>query len=263
MAGWTPERILDAAAAWVWVPEEADQVRTDDYHLIAYPAGYTVPTQVAWCRSERPAAELLAEVAAHVRRWRRNRVSWWVCDATRPPDLERALQGDGAALDETVEILAYDLAGGPPRLDTPADVVTEVVHDERTVRARHVVSGEVWRSPEPTEEQVLREAVRAREDLASSGFQVVAFVAGEPVASGGCTLADDVARLWGAATRPAYRGRGAYRAVLAHRLVLAHERGATLGLVKGRVETSGPILRRAGFTAHGEERCYTLPVGLG
>ena len=32
--------------------------------------------------------------------------------------------------------------------------------------------------------------------------------------------------------------------------------GATLALVKGRVETSGPILRRAGFATYGQERCY-------
>ena len=33
-----------------------------------------------------------------------------------------------------------------------------------------------------------------------------------------------------------------------------------LALVKGRVETSGPILRRAGFTAYGDERCYRWPA---
>ena len=36
--------------------------------------------------------------------------------------------------------------------------------------------------------------------------------------------------------------------------------GARMALVKGRVETSGPILRRVGFTAYGQERCYVLPV---
>jgi hypothetical protein len=33
-----------------------------------------------------------------------------------------------------------------------------------------------------------------------------------------------------------------------------------MALVKGRVATSGPILRRAGFQAYGEERSYRLPV---
>jgi hypothetical protein len=30
--------------------------------------------------------------------------------------------------------------------------------------------------------------------------------------------------------------------------------------VKGRAETSGPILLRSGFLAYSEERCYWLPV---
>jgi hypothetical protein len=49
-------------------------------------------------------------------------------------------------------------------------------------------------------------------------------------------------------------------AVLAERLRLARAHGATLALVKGRVETSGPILVRSGFAAYSEERCYWLPV---
>ena len=31
-----------------------------------------------------------------------------------------------------------------------------------------------------------------------------------------------------------------------------------MALVKGRVETSAPILRRAGFAAYGEERAYRV-----
>jgi hypothetical protein len=36
--------------------------------------------------------------------------------------------------------------------------------------------------------------------------------------------------------------------------------GAAMALVKGRVETSGPILRRAGFTAYGQEVVYRVPL---
>ena len=85
-------------------------------------------------------------------------------------------------------------------------------------------------------------------------------VPAEPAACGGCTLRDEVAHLWGAVTLREYRRRGAYRAVLAERLRLARAHGATLALVKGRVETSGPILLRAGFAEYDEERCYWLPL---
>jgi hypothetical protein len=43
-------------------------------------------------------------------------------------------------------------------------------------------------------------------------------------------------------------------------MAVARERDATLALVKGRVETSAPILRRAGFALYGEERCYRLDL---
>ncbi len=63
-----------------------------------------------------------------------------------------------------------------------------------------------------------------------------------------------------AGTRSAWQHRGAYRAVLAERLHRAPDQGATLALVKGRVATSAPILKRAGFSPYGEERCYRLDV---
>jgi hypothetical protein len=44
------------------------------------------------------------------------------------------------------------------------------------------------------------------------------------------------------------------------RLAIARSHGARLALVKGRVETSGPILRRAGFTAYGQERSYLQEI---
>jgi hypothetical protein len=34
-----------------------------------------------------------------------------------------------------------------------------------------------------------------------------------------------------------------------------------MALVKGRIETSGPVLRRAGFEVYGQERIYAVPLG--
>ena len=50
------------------------------------------------------------------------------------------------------------------------------------------------------------------------------------------------------------------RAVLAARLSYAVAHGATMALVKGRIDTSGPILRRAGFIAYGREPAYDVPL---
>ena len=82
----------------------------------------------------------------------------------------------------------------------------------------------------------------------------------EEKGAGGCTLAGEVVQLWGAITLPASRGRGSYRAVLAEQLRLARDHGGTMGLVKGRILNSGPILLRAGFAGYREERCCWLPI---
>lgn len=99
-----------------------------------------------------------------------------------------------------------------------------------------------------------------REDAESGrGVVVVAYLDGRPVGTSGLTLTDDrVARLWGGGVLEDARGRGAYRAMLDARLRWAVERGARMALVKGRVQTSGPILARAGFAPFGEERSWLL-----
>jgi hypothetical protein len=91
-------------------------------------------------------------------------------------------------------------------------------------------------------------------------FQVVAYLDGEPASAGGCTRSGEVARLWGAATRPHLRGRGAYRATVRARLDASRQLGATLGLVRGRLHTSAPVLTRLGFASYGEEPLLVLDV---
>ncbi|MCW2893266.1 MAG: hypothetical protein JWO75_2755 [Actinomycetia bacterium] len=44
------------------------------------------------------------------------------------------------------------------------------------------------------------------------------------------------------------------------RLSYAVAHGATMALVKGKIDTSGPILRRAGFVAYGREPVYDIPL---
>jgi GNAT superfamily N-acetyltransferase len=265
MSSWTARRVLDAAAGMEWVPEGAIEMRTDDYRLIRYPDVVLDPTfraaQVTWSRTARALEEVLDEVAAHVRGWGLPGVAWWVTAATQPAATEQALCARGAEMIDAVQVLAREIGRGLPQLDVPADVVVELVRDERTFRAASAVTVQGWERAEPDEVELARQLDEAIGDLATwAGFRVVAFAEGEPVSTGGCSLAGEVAQLWGAVTLPASRGRGSYRAVLAERLRLAREHGATLALVKGRVLTSAPILLRAGFADYGEERCYWLPI---
>lgn len=275
MSSWTPRQVLDAAAATQWCPDGAVEVLTDDYRLIRYPDWALDPAfpaaQVTLSRSERTAAQVIGEVAERVRQWGKPGVAWWVSSATLPPDTEAVLRAAGGKQIDAVQILARELDGnddaGPENPEGPAgpaasgDVSVALVTGERTFRAASMVAVRGWGRKEPTGTALAREYAEAVTDLAAwSSFRVLASVRGEPAAVGGCTLRGEVAHLWGAVTLREHRQRGAYRAVLAERQRLARAHGATLALVKGRVETSGPILLRSGFAAYSEERCYWLPV---
>ena len=265
MSSWTPRRVLDAAIAMEWRPDGAIEVLADDYRLIRYPDWALDPVfpaaQVTRSRAGRPAGEVIDEVAARVRRWGLHGVAWWVSSTTRPPDTEETLCARGGKQIDAVQILARELGGGLPDLDVPADVSVELVTDERTFRAASSITVRGWGRREPTGATLAREFTEVIRDLETwSSFRVVAKVGPEPASSGGCTLRGEVAQLWGAVTLREYRRRGSYRAVLAERLRLAREHGAALALVKGRVETSGPILLRAGFADYAQERCYWLPI---
>ena len=265
MSSWTPRRVLDAVAAMEWSPDGATEILTDDYRLVRYPDWALDPAfpaaQVTRSRTGRGVAEIIDEVAARVRRWHLPGVAWWVSSETVPPDTEATLRARGGQRIDAVRILARELDGDPADLAVPADVSVELVADERTFRTASMITVRGWGRKEPSGTALAREFAQAVRDLETwSSFRTLASVGGEPAACGGCTLRDEVAHLWGAVTVREYRRRGAYRAVLAERLRLARAHGATLALAKGRVETSGPILLRAGFTEYDEERCFWLPV---
>ena len=265
MSSWTPQRVLDAAISLEWRPDGALDVQTADYRLIRYPDWALDPTfaaaQVLRSRAGRPLGQVIDEVLARVRGWGLPGVAWWVSDATRPADTEQTLRARGGKQIDAVRILARELGAGLPDLDVPPDVTAELVTGERLFRVSSEIVVRGWGRKAPSEADQERDFRDAALDLADwSGFRVVAFVDGQPASSGGCTLSGEVAKLWGAVTLPAFRRRGSYRAVLAERLRLARDHGANLALVKGRVETSQPILVRAGFADYGEERCYWLPL---
>lgn len=256
----TPERVAAASSAWVWVPEDARVVETDDFLLVRYADWFATPLVLArFAPSGAPDRAWAAALAAAAALEWPELVCWVRLDA--PADLERRVRAGGGTPDETVDVLALDLAAGPPDLGTWPGVEVRAVDDAATLQAAQQVNVDVFGGELPPSSYVEAEAARAADDLAAGrAARMLAYVEGEPVGSGGLTLADGVARLWGGAVLGSRRGRGAYRALLAARLRWAVEHGATMGLVKGRVETSGPILRRAGFASYGQERSYRLSL---
>lgn len=259
----TAERVRTASAAWAFLPPHAPRVETEEYLLVRYPDWTERPLQLVRFHPHRPAAEALPEVLVHARELAPRggvapeQVACWV-RLGAPDDVEPALREHGGRLDETVDVLALGL-DGPPDLGDLPDVPLRWSEDLEVFVDAVRLSAEVF-GASPTDRRELEaahpgEVAKVR---SGGGGAVVAYDGETPLGSGGLTMAGPDARLWGGVVHPQARGRGIYRAVLAARLAYARRHGADLAIVKGRVETSGPILRRAGFTGHGQERSWLL-----
>jgi len=255
-----PTEVLRAAAEWVWVPPEAREVRSDEFHLIAYPAHFAHPTQVTSIHSARPADELIDEVVEAAAALGRPAPAFYgISDATRPPDLEQSLLARGASPHETLAVLALDLSRGAPDLDVPTDVELTEVLDLEAMSEVDRLDVAVFGDIPAGEVQLAASLGRVLSGLEPP--RVLAWRDGAPVGTAGHVVAGDVLRLWGACVLPEARHTGVYRALLDHRLRAGRDVGCRLALVKGRVETSAPVLRRAGFEDYGQERSYLLPDG--
>ncbi|MFE6735532.1 GNAT family N-acetyltransferase [Microbacterium sp. NPDC057650] len=251
------DEILHASAVWVWFPRGSEQENTE-LQLVRYPARFGGGVRASQVRSASDAAAVVDHAIERTRAWGETRLTFWTSPADRP-DLEEQLRRRGAVHDDTVTVFARPIPGDP--IETPADAAVEVVRTLDQVRDVDLVNVPVWGQQPLDDDGLQRELAEVTTALeAGEGARVLARLDGRPVSTGGCTIVDGFVRLWGAATRAEYRGRGAYRAVLAERLRVGAELGATTALVKGRVSTSAPILSRAGFTQYGDERSYVLTV---
>lgn len=256
--------VLTASALMIWVPPEAERVDTDEFTMVRYDNDFLHQTCVFAVQSGRPASQVIAMVDEQTRTWGRDSV-WWnaISQHTRPSDLEDALIARGGQVVERLAVLALDLTGPLPDLDLPHDLEVVVPSDVDHMRDIRAISkaafGSTGGAAAPDPQVSLERDIADRE--AGRAVRVVTYLDGVPAACGGTTFYPrGIAALWGGSTHPDHRGRGAYRATLAWRLRDAAGRGARMALVKGRVDTSAPILRRAGFAEYGEERVYQLSV---
>ncbi|WP_193608438.1 GNAT family N-acetyltransferase [Nocardioides lijunqiniae] len=257
----SPEQVAAAADAWVWVHEAATPVETEEYLLVRSPDWFEHPASLVRFEPVREPAVVLDEVQRTARDLGPDRVVVWV-RASTPPALEELVRERGGVADEELDVLALDLRPGPPEIAPPdGELVLRWTTELDVVRDAEEVSVGVFGGSVPPDDELARSAERDRLSVArGDGGIVVAYRDGRPVGFGGISVVDGVARLWGGGVLEQERGRGVYRAVLAERLRYGVEQGATMALVKGRVETSGPILRRAGFATFGQERSFVLSL---
>ena len=267
LSNWSAERTLGALATLdeTALPDDFLEVRTAEYRLIRYPKRLISPTlpaaQVVWSQTLRSLDIVFGEIASEVRGWELEEFHWWVTSTTRPLDTEQHLLARGGDVSDSYQVLARELRGEVSEVVVPDGVRVELVRDERSLRAAIFVETEGWGRAPSDEAAISHRLTEALHDLeTSAGFQFVAFIDGEPVSTGCCSIAGEVGRLYGAVTLPDSRLRGCYQAVLSSRLLQARDFGATIALTRGRPLTSGRILVKAGFTVYGLENCYRLSI---
>jgi hypothetical protein len=257
----TAESVAAASAAWVWVPDNATIAQTDEYTIFRMPDYFEFPLFVNTFKPAGPLGEAVGRVLGAARSHGLPEVRWPV-RLEDPAGLAAELEARGGRVELVLDVLARDLSGGRPALRPPEAAVTiRWATDFETARDGSAVQVAAFGGTLPPDDRIEVNAGRDTATVpAGEGGMLVAYVAGAPAGAGGVTLADGVARLWGGAVVPALRGLGVYRAVLDARLAYAVTNGATMALVRGRADTSGPILRRVGFAAFGQEPHYTVPL---
>ncbi|MGW4380432.1 GNAT family N-acetyltransferase [Kitasatospora sp. NPDC004531] len=253
--------VAAAGAAWVWMPDDAEVVAEPEFTMVRLPEYVAFDLSVVSFTPTRPLDRAVDAVVARARTFGVPALDWQVLIGD-PPGLPAELAARGGRVKLELEILAADLTAGPPRSKPPtADVSVRWATDAPTARHGLAIEAAGFRGELPPAERI--EAVAAKNTgtvPAGRGGLLVAYVGDEPVGTGGVSIVDGVARLSGGVVTPPWRGRGVYRAILAARLSYAVAHGAHLALVKANPTTSGPILRRLGFTSFGPEPVYAVPL---
>lgn len=193
------------------------------------------------------AAELAGRVLGELRGRHVAEAFWAVGPGYSPEGTGQALLDLGASVNRTIDICAYPLYGPLPDWLLPAAVTVRPVRTREDVACYERASCAAWGYPPPSGADI---------DTAFARLEPGCFVGcwnETPAGAGGYTLAGPVARLWGAAVVPAFRGRGIYRALVRARLAHAAARGAALALVHAE-PTSSPVLQRLGFGVYGQRR---------
>ncbi|HEY3529084.1 MAG TPA: hypothetical protein VGK78_08025 [Nocardioides sp.] len=257
---WTRDQVLEASHAWQWIPPGAEELRVDGVVVIDYPEWarmgfYVMPAKVA------DPAGTVSAVCELARSRGRSTTEWWITPSTQPDAMEETLVERGAVVSDVADIVAYDMSDGPPAVPVPHDVRASLVSDAASLDDAEEVAAQVWGGA-PSSDDRRAEQLRSLGNPLDEqgGFRVVAYLDDTPFATGGCQVADGVARLYGGCVRAEMRGRGGYRATLRKRLEVAYDHGAGLALVHARVNTSKPILTRLGFESYGQGRHLTLTV---
>jgi hypothetical protein len=234
------DRILELAEnANSYTPLGSDEMRivTDRYVLWlgrGDEPGWNVAQRFRFRAEELD--EVRAEIHEHVRARGRTACSWEVGTHATPTDLVDRLHELGLVDDEPNSFVAGMVLTEPPAAPPP-DVEVRRVDNHEQQHAAQRIAATVFGMPAP-EPRPYEPSVH---DL-----RYLAYLDGEPVATGSAVYSDGGVTLFGGSTLPEARGRGAYRALVAARWEDAVARGTPV-LVTQAGPMSRPILARLGF----------------
>lgn len=248
----SPDQVLRASAEWtsVWFP--AHSVHTDlgwlEYYLLDGTA-----TVMRVTPGDTAAAEFVDRMLTELGRQGATQVYWQTGPGSEPAGVDQVLTGLGASVHETIDICAYPLDCEFPVGPHTPDVSVRPVRGREDVAQYERTSAQAWGYPPPSEEDIDRTFADSTEGHFIGYWRQV------PAGAGGYGLVGDVARFWGTAVKPEFRGRGVYRGLVHARMEDARNRGAKLVLVHARAATSSPILQRLGFAVFGQRKMWSLP----
>ncbi len=246
-------QVLRESAAWIspWFPTHS--VHTDlgwvEYYLLDGTA-----TVMRVMPGAMTAAELVPKVLTELWRHQATEAHWKVGPRYFPDGVDQVLKEMGASIYETVDICGYFLANALPADSLAQGATARPVRTRDDAAQFARTSAVAWGYPLPSEEEIDETFAGSTEG------HFIGYWNGAPAGAGGYGLVGDVARFWGTAVIPEFRGRGVYRALVHARMSDANRRGAKLALVHA-MPTSSPILQRLGFTIYGHQKVWSIRPG--
>ena len=257
----TVESVTAATNAWSWTLDNMTVVEDGQYKIGRLPDYFDHQLTVMEFRPSGPLGPAVDAVLERARAFGLPKLRWEI-RLDSPAELPAELTARGGDLVLELDVLACDLRKGAPTLPSASvDVRTRWATDLETARDASAISVAGFGGALPPDDRIEANAAKDAANVpAGEGGMLVGYVNGLPSGAGGVTMVDGVARLWGGVVVPSARGQGVYRAVLDARLAYAWAHGATMALVKGKIDTSAPILRRAGFAAYGRQPVYDIPL---
>jgi GNAT superfamily N-acetyltransferase len=247
----SPDQVLRASAEWISIWFPAHSVHTDlgwlEYYLLDATA-----TVMRVRPGDMKAAELVSKVLAELWHQGATQVHWQTGPRYSLAGVDQVLAGLGASVHETIDICGYSLDHAFPVDSLSQGASARPVLTPDDVAQYERTSARAWGYPPPSEEDIDRAVA------GSTAGYFIGYWNGTPAGAGGYTLVGDVARFWGTAVVPEFRGRGIYRALVHARMTHARNRGAKLAIVHAR-PTSSPILQRLGFAVYGQRKVWSIP----